>query len=212
VKNLINKAKSFLLGDSNKGKIELLRNSLTKERFLFSLAAVSSLFAGLPEIATIGVQLPPIVSSIAVITSMTSWTSLMVLAPRVNQNISLIEKENALLRQKSKQSPKSKVIYQSKSRTKTRIVMEHNVSKAYNDFNNKVDYYKKWLDNRHKFYNQNPIAIKPTVEVLDRNQLLALRAVVTKYPSDKTCSYFASEIKNTLHRSGQKYVLRTNNH
>ena len=151
-------------------------------------------------------------NSVFAVSAIGGWVAGNWIRHKVDIRMSKLEHENKKLKEKLTEPRKVKLICQSKTRSKTKDIMDKQVLKSLKDFNNSVDHYKKWLSNKHKYYIKNPSAINPTVEALSKNDLLALRQVVAEYPSDAICMLFTSEIKSALNRNSQKYVLRTSKH
>ena len=96
-----------------------------------------------------------------------------------------------------------KLIYKSKSRSKTKEIMNHNLAKTLNDFNERKVHYAKWLESNYTYYQENPTAIVPTVAALEPKGILALQSVVAQHPSDKVCILFAYEIKTRFTNVGK---------
>jgi len=185
-----------------------LITTANKERFCYAITILSLLFMG--GIPNLGIEFPEVVNmSLAIVTGTSMSFGAIFLRERVNRKINNLENDNKQLKLKPKKSRKARLICPSKSRLKTKKVMDKQVLKSLESFNNRVDHYKKWLKSEHKHYIKNVDTISSTVNALSPNDLFALRQAVSEYPADTVCMLFSSEIKNILSRNRQMYTLRT---
>jgi len=110
-----------------------------------------------------------------------------------------------------------KVVDNGKLRPKTKYIIENQMPKALDDFNNRVDEWSKWIKtNLAPFYlvPLNPlfasIIANKFIYKLDKNELLAFRAAISKNPPfPLDYEYISKDIENALKQKGKKYVLRT---
>ena len=178
------------------------------------LASLALALNPLTQVPLINVDIPSAVTTVGWFLMSSSGLTSMFFSAKVSDIQHEIKNEYNQLKKnpKSKAPRKVKLVYQSKTRSKTKNLMDKQVLKSLEEFNKRISHYKQWLNNNRKYYIKHPTAIRPTIESLGKNDLLALRQVVTEHPSDETCTLFASEIKNTLNRNGHEYVLRTSKH
>lgn len=109
---------------------------------------------------------------------------------------------------------KVKLTYQGEIRPKTKYIIENQISKKLEDFNVRVDDCTQWIDKHWAFYVMHPLSIMHKLAELDKNELLAFRAAMSKhrYSSHLFGRFVARDVKRRLEKSGHKYVYRARKH
>jgi len=120
---------------------------------------------------------------------------------------------HAPLKERPKIPRETKLMSRSKSCLKTREIMNKQLSKSLEEFNNSVDECKKWLDSQEGWYIASPaftvLDISATIGRLNRNELLALRVANLEYvPFFPIGDLVSGEVENALKKMGRKYILR----